>query len=496
MVRQYPTRVTLLSRASDLAVLQARLVARALTDHIPDLAVELATRASAGDRDSRVALWTAADKGLFTADLSQALVAGEADAAIHSWKDLPLEGGDATRVVATLERADPRDVLLVRRSAVADRRSTLTVLSSSPRRAFQIEAAAPVLLPWPVTQVRINPVRGNIPTRLRKLISGEGDALIVAKAALDRLLSGDAPGDVAAAVRGALDKCRWMVLPLRAHPTAPAQGAIAIEIAAGRDDLADLFARINHEPTWNAVREERRILASFGGGCHEAVGATVLERNYGRITSVRARLSETEVERWSLGSSTPVPPPAPPEKIWPNPEERTDVKRRRLDVAMPQDETGLWVARAEALPESWIVGPDRLVWAAGLRTWGRLSRRHVWVNGCAEGLGEDEAPPIAALAGRTVRWRRLTHADSGDPDALATYAALQDLPADLGDRTHFFWTSGSLFKKALAAHPEIRHGWHASGPGRTARTIRETLGADAHFRVWLDYDQWHQHVTS
>jgi hydroxymethylbilane synthase len=489
-------RVRVLSRQSALAVLQARLVERALRDRWPSLDVSLESRSSAGDRDSRAALWTAAEKGLFTADLSQALFTGDADAVVHSWKDLPLEGHAGTRVAATLERADPRDVLLVKRAVVSTRPSSLVVLSSSPRRAWQIQVSAPRLLPWPASDVRIVPVRGNVPTRLSKLIGGDGDALIVAKAGLDRLLSADAPEDTATAVRGYLDRCRWMVLPLREHPTAPAQGAVAVEIAAARSDLADTFAAINHPPTWSAVEEERRILQSFGGGCHAAVGATVLVREYGRVTSVRARVADGETAIWALEPAEPRPPRAAPGRVFPRPEERAGIARRPLDVAQPSGESALWVSRAEALPARWTVTPDQLVWAAGLRTWERLAARGVWVNGCADGLGDGEAPDIDALAGKPARWLRLTHAASGDPAALATYETDQTLPADLASRSHFFWTSGSMFTRAVAAHPGLAAGWHASGPGRTARVIRDTLGSAGRLTVWLDYDQWHQHVTS
>jgi hydroxymethylbilane synthase len=163
---------------------------------------------------------------------------------------------------------------------------------------------------------------------------------------------------------------------------------------------------------------------------------------------------------------------------------------------MPSDADGFWVARAEALPEAWAVPPERIVWAAGQRTWEKLARRGIWVHGSADGLGDEEPVAVDALVGRPIVWRRLTHAAAGDPEALATYRADEDLPADLGRRSHFFWTSGSTFRRALAAHPAIRNGWHSSGPGRTARAIRETLGAGARLRVWLDYDQWHRHVTS
>ena len=489
-------RLRVLSRSSALAVLQATLVERALVARWPDVTVERLTRSSTGDRDPQIDLWAATDKGLFTSDLSQALLDGSADLAVHSWKDLPTAGHPGTTVAATLERADPRDVLLVRRGVVSTRPTTLTVLSSSPRRAWQVQGSAPRLLPWPVTDVQVVAVRGNVPTRLTKLVNGEGDALIVAKAALDRLLSSDAPADAAGAVRTALGKCRWTVLPLKDHPTAPAQGALAVEIAATRPDLLDRLRAISHAPTWEAVDRERRILESFGGGCHEAVGATVLVRDFGRVVSVRARVGERHTETWSLETADTLPPRAPVRAIWPRPDERgAGTRRRSIRTAMPADDIGFWVARAEALPMDWDVQPGRLVWAAGQRTWERLASRGIWINGCADGLGDGERPDVDALAGRTVAWRRLTHTESGDPEALATYA-VEDVPPDLRDRTHFFWTSGSAFARALAQNPAIRSGWHASGPGRTARMIRDTLGPEGRLSLWLDYDQWHTHVTS
>lgn len=118
-------RLILLSRASDLAVLQAGLVADALRARWPGIEIVRTTRSSAGDRDDTTPLWKADDKGLFTADLSHDLLNGRADLVVHSWKDLPIEGRPGTRIAATLERADPRDVLLVRREA-ADTRPRLS----------------------------------------------------------------------------------------------------------------------------------------------------------------------------------------------------------------------------------------------------------------------------------------------------------------------------------------------------------------------------------
>lgn len=491
-------RLRVLSRASDLAVLQAGLVADALTRSSPGLSVERLTRSSGGDRDRRVDLWAAEEKGLFTADLSEAVARGDADIAVHSWKDLPIENYPGNTIAGPLERADPRDVLLVGREVRDRRPSALRILSSSPRRAWQLRSSARRLLPWPVETMSILPVRGNVPTRLDKLIGGEADGLVVAKAALDRLLSDDAPWPVAQRVRKAIDACRWMVLPLKEFPTAPAQGALALEVSETRGDVLRLVRDgVAHDPTSRAVERERGLLESFGGGCSLAVGVTVLPRPYGDITSLRAHVAgEPDMIQWSLASARPAPPPTTRHHIWPRPDERDRARRHPLDVRPPAASSDLWVARAEALPSTWTPGDASIIWTAGTRTWERLAARGVWVNGCAEGLGDAEAPNVDALAGRSVSWQRLTHSGTGDPDALATYVVEQDVPEDLADRTHFYWTSGSLFVEAIRRFPAIGKGWHASGPGRTSRVIAETLGPVAHATIWLEYEQWLQSVTS
>jgi hydroxymethylbilane synthase len=139
-------------------------------------------------------------------------------------------------------------------------------------------------------------------------------------------------------------------------------------------------------------------------------------------------------------------------------------------------------------------GSAQILWASGSRTWEKLARRGIWVHGSAEGLGDGEDPDVNVLAGSAVAWLRVTHTGSGDPAALATYTVQQALPDDLDRRTHFFWTSGSLFLEAIERFPAIRAHRHASGPGRTSRVIHETLGPSPDARVWLDYDQWFQTV--
>ena len=482
----------MLSRASSLARLQAALVERALRSAHPFLDIECLTRAASGDQDQTSPLWKLPDKGAFTADLSRALLEGEADLAVHSFKDLPVEMPAGTRIAGALPRADARDVVLIKRAAIDQKPAALRLLSSSPRRAWLLADVLPRLMPWRVTDVEAAPVRGNIETRLRKLIDGDAHGLVMAKAALDRLLGFGPPFDRdASVIRGYLDRCQFMVMPMREFPWAPAQGAIAIEIAEARGDLLQLMTPILCTATMRAVEGERQVLAEHGGGCHQALGAAIVDRGYGRVVSVRARDAASEI--WELQGSRPSFPRAAADRIWPAPGMDISADRRAVDVEQPRAD-GYWVSRTEALPGSWSISPDTIMWAAGTQTWQRLAARGIWVHGCADGLGDDEQPPIDLLTGRVLSWIRLTHTGAGIADALATYAVETRLPEDLPSHTHFFWTSGDLFTQAVQRWPSIRDAWHASGPGRTRETINNELGASQRVGVWLDRSSWERDI--
>jgi hydroxymethylbilane synthase len=394
-----------------------------------------------------------------------------------------------------LDRADPRDVLLLRRSLVETRPLGLRILTSSPRRAWLAAATLPSLLPWRPAHVETTPVRGNIETRLQTLERGAADGLIIAKAALDRLLAGDADPGSTAIVRRVLSTLAWMVLPMREWPWAPAQGALAVEYRADRPDLAALVHRLADAPTEQAVIAERQALAQAGGGCHQALGAAVVMRPFGRVVSVRSREEGPHLRSaWQLDTARPAMPTARPEAIWPRPHEAVRSVRTPLPAERPGRDRGLWVTRADALPDGWADAPERLVWVSGPQTWARLAARGVWVHGSADGLGDDTPPPIAALAGRPVDWVRLTHEGGRTGTDVATYRVETELPPDLPERTHFFWMSGHLFGIAVQRWPELKERWHGSGPGRTHAQLREALGADGRLGVWLDRQAWEHDV--
>lgn len=443
-------------------------------------------------------------KGVFTEDFVEDLRAGRTDLVVHSWKDLPTEQRAGTRVVATLPRADTRDVLLMRRDLwpAVTPGSTITILSSSPRRSHNLTPFLSSALPIQNLRVEFIPVRGNVPTRLRKLIEGEHHGLVVAKAALDRLLTSPAAEleSMRAGVRAAIDQCRWMILPVSENPTGAAQGALAMEIATdGNAEIAALVHALNDETTFVEATREREILRAYGGGCHQKIGVTVLSRAYGTVVSVRGLTDEGErLDRFHLESERKTPRTTR-EKVRPCDSGEGDrMLREPLPAQQPEPHTGLWIARAEALPDKWTVD-QAVVWTAGLRTWKRLAACGVWVNGSADGLGERENPCADVIAGRTIAWLKLTHdrAEAAQKIRhLATYRiSARGAPPDLSAFSHFFWTSGSQFLDAIAHQPEILGGWHACGPGNSWTIIRQRLGSSDRLEVWLSEEAWRKDVT-
>jgi hydroxymethylbilane synthase len=497
------------ARTSALARIQAESVGAALQATHPDLLIHYEFRAALGDQRAEDALWQMPEKGVFTADFRAGLLSGEFDLVVHSWKDLPLDMGAETRIAATLPRADQRDVLLVRRDRwPLNDKTAFTLLTSSPRRAAQLTTSLPQALPAPVGEIRCVPVRGNIPTRINKLWqslpdSTEAHGLVVAKAALDRLLSAtDAQyAPLQAELRAALVQCRWMVLPLSVNPTAPAQGALAVEIAASRADLLALCQTINCAETFANVTRERAILAAHGGGCHSLLGASVLRRAAGEISFVSG------VDKHRLEPVRPRPPQLPRAQLWPlDAAENNWFRRQPLasvgqDFILPHtlndeltDAEALWIAKADALPANFRVADAQILWAGGWKTWQRLAQRGVWVNGCTDGLGEAEEPNIDTLTGRALRWLKLTHTDAMallPAQRMATVATYQLIAnahkPDLRGREMFYWTSGSHFTRALALYPWLRDKVHACGLGHT-QTVIERAGLQPH--LFLSRTDW------
>jgi hydroxymethylbilane synthase len=320
------------------------------------------------------------------------------------------------------------------------------------------------------------------------------DGLIVAKAAIDRLLKAKQSEFLATReeLRRALSRCRWTVLPLRENPSAPAQGALAIEIVRRRAELRELLAPLNCADTFTAVTREREILRGYGGGCHQKIGVTVLRRPFGEITFLRGLTDDGQVlDSCSLRSSKPRPEKIFREYLWPVNSAESDWFNRQAILVEPADNTSaLWIAKADALPDDWCPALGQIVWASGVRTWKRLAQRGVWVNGSADSLGEQEPQNIATLLGKDLQWLKLTHAAGyyGSMPVMATYRLVpKNGNPHFDGKKYFFWQSGSSFEHALSLNPWIKSMTHFCGPGNTQRILKKN-GVQPN--VFLDHAQW------
>ena len=242
------------TRASKLARWQTTTVMRTLEKAHPSLTCVEEIFSTRGDEILDKPLPIIGGKGLFTEELEAALLDGRVDAAVHSLKDLPTENPTGLTLGAIPLRADPRDALV---SGAGYTIKTLPegakVGTSSPRRKAQLLAQRPDL--------QIADIRGNVDTRLRKLLEGQYDAVVFAAAGLIRLsLDKDLGG-------------RMQILTPDEMLLAPGQGAMAIQVRADANVTLNLLAAIEHSPTRLAVTAERVFLNGLGGGCAVPVAA-------------------------------------------------------------------------------------------------------------------------------------------------------------------------------------------------------------------------------
>ena len=246
-----PKKLVIASRESMLAMWQAEHIKGRLKALYPDCEVEILGMTTRGDQILDRTLSKIGGKGLFIKELEQALQDGRADLAVHSIKDVPMELPEGFVLAAIGERASPFDAFVSNQYARLEEMPEGAIVgTSSLRREAQLRAKLPHLT--------IKPLRGNVQTRLSKLDNGDYDAVILAAAGLQRL--------------GLDGRIREILSPADSLPAA-GQGALGIEIAARRTDLADILRPLNHEETAACVTAERALARALGGSCQVPLAA-------------------------------------------------------------------------------------------------------------------------------------------------------------------------------------------------------------------------------
>lgn len=271
------------SRKSPLAMRQTAIVAEKLKKAFPDEEFEIVGISTKGDKQLDKSLKSFGGKGIFIKELEAALLSDKIQMAVHSAKDMPTELPDGLCIGAAIERGAHEDILVFCGDKISDFKSgtpnKITIGTGSVRREAQIKEIFP--------GVQIKPIRGNIHTRIEKLKNGEYDAIILAKAALERLEITDN------AIKTA---------PLD-FICAAGQGIIAVETKCGAAEK--YMTAINDKNTSLSLTAEREFLKAVGGGCHSPAGAYAVVKN-DVITMETLQLKEGKIIRKKMSGSDPL----------------------------------------------------------------------------------------------------------------------------------------------------------------------------------------------
>lgn len=454
------------TRRSALALTQSTWVKTQLEALHKGLTVELVGMDTQGDevhqnRFSTEPLQTLDGKNFFVKELDEALLENRTDFSVHSYKDLSLDRPTELIIAAIPERENPRDIVLFHPD-ILQKLATggeIIVGSASPRRAQNTPAFLSGALPTaqgascPIIQMK--PLRGNVTTRVKKLEDGQYDAIILAMAGLNRLCLD-------------ISKFPKMILPLDVCPTAPAQGALAIECRTADTETRKILSALHHATTAAHIAREREILRKYGGGCHQAFGATSIDFAAGQpLTFIRGKSDAGQ-----MLDEVDFTAPAYTGNIiaWDGNAQRKHSKTIPINHQPSTINNNVFITHYRALtPEILPQLHGKRLWCSGVMSWQKLAEMGLWVEGCTENLGATQLIDDS--------WTILTHEGAKEEwpsaNAIATYKveASEQEAEGIETATHLYWGSGSQFTRVSHLANSAKH--HACGAGKTADALRK-----------------------
>ena len=487
----------IISRKSTLAKIQARLVADKINAKVDDFKFELITKETSGDIDLATPLHQMPDAGVFTNDIREELLNFNADIAVHSWKDLPVEMLEGTEIFSTIEREDPRDLLFFKSTSLS--KKNITIFTSSPRRKENLSNFLPFALPWTPEEIKFKDIRGNIQTRIRKFYNSDDDGLVIAFAALKRLMEASEFVDEEPDLLAIFKKLKWMLLPLSENPSAPAQGALAIEVASSNESVKNTLEKIKDENVFETVNTERQILKKYGGGCHQKIGVTAINTSKGQMVYLKG-----ETEQGDKLSKTHFKPKLKyqnelkeisnyfPSEDSPSLYERIPFSEDKIKLSSLEN-SGIFISRGNALENINNISQSNLIWTSGVETWKKIAKKGVWVNGSSDSLGEKENPPLDIFD--KIKWYKLSHKDAEEDQLslISTYELIpKEMPDNIEENSHFYWMSASSFKLVFDKFPSIESANHSCGMGKTFDEINQLIPGKVY--PYQNYQDWLEKV--
>ena len=387
------------TRESKLAWSQSQWVAQQIESKNENLKVKLVGIKTQGDLIQNIPLSQVEGKDFFTKELDLALLRGDVDLTVHSFKDLSLDRPNEFCVAAVPSRENPRDILIC--SEKIDQRikdnKKIIIGTSSLRRVENVPELLSSILPHH-PNIELTNIRGNIDSRMDRLFLNETherycDGIILAHAGVKRLFDNL---NEQLMLREKFKKFKFMLLPISENPTAPAQGALAIECRKNDIEIYNAIRKIHDPLTESIINEERKILRHYGGGCHQRFGVTQFDMSsLGVVQIMKGKSLKGESLDQYFWSKKPIrgeenivsldPSDALEKEVTSN---SSEIKKAIDLLVNAKNKKVVFVAHSNAIENLSVdIFKVHRVYVSGLKSWRKLASRGIWVEGCAEGFG-------------------------------------------------------------------------------------------------------------
>lgn len=468
------------TRGSLLAVTQCTLLKEEI-ESLTDAAFDLRKIKTEGDQKTDKPLWQLDGKDFFTKELDAALLKDEIDMVVHSYKDLGSERPEGLELAAIGKRSFAHDILLIKKDTVPKikDKTEFIVGTSSPRRITNVESSLKEFLPLASDDltVKCEMLRGNVNTRIQKLLDGQYDAIVLALAGLERLTGKEESRKV---LEGLVKDLTFLIMPQKAFPSSASQGALAVEIhdkSPKREQLLKTLRTIHSDETVEAVKRERKAFVSYGGGCHLAVGIHV-KKHKDLFVHIHKGVHGDKVvdhievegaDQSSLKGKNALLVLGEKDKL---------VEQVPLEANIP-DGKNIFVTSPYCFEALKASKSQSSVWAAGSRTHRKLAKLGYWVNGSADGFGHEEiialkdskAAQMMLDSSKSEDWIVLSHDQANSPVGKVTRCYTRKInqaaEMDLSEYEVFFWGSYFQYETYLSKFPWIKDKIHACGLGKT-----------------------------
>ena len=535
-------------RASLLSRIQVYQVALALKRDYPKLNIDYHFQNTAQEKEENLSLSQISEKGIFVKELQEKLIEHRLDALVHSWKDLPTLRNPHTIIMGVLDRADQRDILFFKKEYIQNPPKEIIIYTSSPRRKFLLQQFLPKGLPKNLQDlpIKVQDIRGNVPTRFRKFMTSSGQGLVLTKGAIDRLLETPLDKQMPEDFKLEITELRkellsyfknlnFMILTLSEFPNAPAQGALAVELRSTDYCLHKLFKPMSNISMNRLVEQERDIARLYGSTCHSQLGVACIQKFYGTTLHIKkSKQDNKEIKNLKYKSlsydinskllknlqksrehysfvyyrNKKIHLPRNKMHAWPISQEDQEIVSKRSALKLAEQYAkippNILVSRKEAWPREWSSQGESTVCVSGMKTWKALAEKDIWVSACSNSLDEWDLNSLVKFQISPSPFIKIGHRNSSSFSSLKmktvpTYELeFSRIPslAEIKAKTHFFWRSASQFHTMTEHYPHILDLYHASMPGSTSQYIMKKIKNKDRLDIYLQYTDWLEEIEN